>query len=111
MHVTDDDEFDSYDTGNTEEICKARAIYDYVAQQYDELTIAPGNVPTWHFQNCFIEKLDKISVSFNKSECYYLWYNTSVFITCFKHIIVDRNYTSPTFVKSFDVEPGVEVLL
>ena len=41
--VADDDEFDSYDTlDSAQALCKARAIYDYAAVQYDELTIKPG---------------------------------------------------------------------
>ena len=46
MMFADDDEFDSYDTvGTAEPLCQARAIYDYAAVQYDELTIKPGIVP------------------------------------------------------------------
>ena len=38
----DDDEFDTFDATAAEPLCQARAIYDYAAQQPDELTIAPG---------------------------------------------------------------------
>ncbi len=37
----DDDEFDTFDQSPTV-IGQCRAIYDYAASQYDELTIKPG---------------------------------------------------------------------
>lgn len=42
LNFTDDDEFDTYDSASGPPICEATAIYDYVGQQSDELTIKPG---------------------------------------------------------------------
>ena len=40
----DDDEFDNYDLHSPTVLGQCRAIYDYAASQYDELTIKPGKV-------------------------------------------------------------------
>lgn len=40
----DEDEFDTMDYGSTQAVaCRCEAIYDYEANQSDELTIRPGN--------------------------------------------------------------------
>ena len=38
----DDDEFDNYDAQSPTVLGSCRAIYDYTAQHYDELTIKAG---------------------------------------------------------------------